>query len=79
MHRLGNQGGEINMEQITKDPPGSPGAKRHHTELNVRWANYYLECAGRENAPECKASKAALNRDQYAFGREGIMAVGGKQ
>jgi hypothetical protein len=28
MHRLGNQGGEINVEQVTKDPQGRQGQTR---------------------------------------------------
>jgi hypothetical protein len=42
-------------------------------QLQIRWARYYIRCLDRENAPECKAEKAALNKEDYPFRRVGLM------
>jgi hypothetical protein len=50
-------------------------ARRHDTQLQIRWATYYFACLGRENASECTADKAALEKENYPFGRPGIMDI----
>jgi hypothetical protein len=49
-------------------------ARRHDTKLQIRWATYYFACLGREDASECKAEKAALDKEEYPFGRVGLMS-----
>jgi hypothetical protein len=49
-------------------------ARRHDMKLQIRWATYYFACLGREDASECKAEKAALDKEEYPFGRVGLMS-----
>jgi hypothetical protein len=49
-------------------------ARRHDMKLQIRWATYYFACLGREDSAECKAEKAALDKEEYPFGRVGLMS-----
>jgi hypothetical protein len=49
-------------------------ARRHDMKLQIRWATYYFACLGREDALECKAEKAGLDKEEYPFGRVGLMS-----
>lgn len=46
--------------------------RRKDMQLQVRWAQYWTSCLGRENIQECKAEKAALEKENYPFGRIGL-------
>jgi hypothetical protein len=51
-------------------------ARRKDMQLHIRWAQHYINCLGRENASECKAEKAALDKETYPFGKLGLMNIG---
>ncbi len=48
--------------------------RRKDMQLHVRWAQYWISCLGRENTQECKTEKAALDKEDYPFGRIGLAA-----
>lgn len=50
-------------------------ARRKDMQLHIRWAQHYINCLGRENASECKAEKAVLDKETYPFGRLGLMIL----
>ena len=41
-------------------------------QLHLRWAHYWMDCLGREDARECKQERAALDKEVYPFGRVGL-------
>jgi hypothetical protein len=43
-------------------------------KLQIRWAHYWMDCLGREDASECKQERAALDEEIYPFGRVGLMS-----
>jgi hypothetical protein len=49
--------------------------RRKDMQLQVRWAQHYINCLGREDASECKAEKASLDKEAYPFGRVGLMTL----
>lgn len=48
--------------------------RRADTQLHVRWGQYWINCLGRENTNECKTEKAALDNEEYPFGKIGLAA-----
>jgi hypothetical protein len=48
--------------------------RRKDMQLQVRWAQHWISCLGREKTHECKAEKAALDKENYPFGRIGLAA-----
>jgi hypothetical protein len=50
-------------------------ARRKDMQLQVRWAQHWINCLGRENASECKEERAALDKETYPFGRVGLMIL----
>jgi hypothetical protein len=47
--------------------------RRKDMQLHIRWAHYWMDCLGREDASECKQERAALDKEIYPFGRVGLM------
>jgi hypothetical protein len=48
--------------------------RRKDMQLQVRWAQYWISCLGREDSQECKAEKAVLNNEDHPFGKVGLAA-----
>jgi tetratricopeptide (TPR) repeat protein len=49
-------------------------ARRKDMQLQIRWAQYWINCLGREGASECKQERTALDKETYPFGRVGLMS-----
>jgi hypothetical protein len=47
--------------------------RRKDMQLQIRWAQHWINCLGREDASECKQERAALDKETYPFGRVGLM------
>ena len=43
-------------------------------QLHLRWAHYWMDCLGREDASECKRERGALDKQIYPFGKVGLMS-----
>jgi hypothetical protein len=48
--------------------------RRKDMQLHLRWAHYWMDCLGREDASECKQERGALDKEIYPFGRVGLMS-----
>jgi hypothetical protein len=76
---LANQELDFLPENYKSDPPDPQLDKqtadvRKDIQLQVHWALYDIRCLGRESASECKVEKAALEAENYPFGRVGLAA-----
>ena len=47
--------------------------RRKDMQLHIRWAQYWINCLGREDTSECTQERAALDKEAYPFGRVGLM------
>jgi hypothetical protein len=82
LHEFNNSPLQMERMKWTKPPPDMDVEgeikdiknRRQDMQLQIRWAQHHIRCLDRENAPECKAEKAVLNKETYPFGRVGLMS-----
>jgi hypothetical protein len=43
-------------------------------QLHIHWAQYWINCLGREDVAECKAERTKLDEEVYPFGRVGLIS-----
>lgn len=48
--------------------------RRRDMQLHIHWAQYWINCLGREDVAECKAERTKLDEEVYPFGRVGLMS-----
>jgi len=66
------QNGQFYALDIEAEIKGT-AARRKDMQLQIRWAQHWINCLGREDASECKQERAALDKETYPFGRVGLM------